>query len=124
MQTFSRLTELPAETSTLVELLRKRATRQSQFRAYTFLNNDEESNLSYAELDRKARSIAALLQQHVKPGERALLLFPPGLDFIASFFGSLYSGVIAVPVYPPNPDQLDRTLPRLLAIIRDARPLV
>ena len=58
------------------------------------------------------------------PGERALLIYPPGLDYIAAFFGCLYAGVIAVPAYPPNPAQLKRTLPRLGMIAHDARPSV
>jgi acyl-CoA synthetase (AMP-forming)/AMP-acid ligase II len=56
----------------------------------------------------------------VRPGDRALLLYPPGLEFIPAFFGCLYSGVIAVPAYPPQPSQASRTLPRLLSIVADA----
>lgn len=57
-------------------------------------------------------------------GERALLLYPTGLEFIAAFFGCLYAGVIAVPVPPPNLAQPQRTLPRLCAISNDAQPSV
>ena len=59
-------------------------------------------HLSYAGLDERARAIAALLQEHGAAGERVLLLYPPGLDYIAAFFGCLYAGVVAVPAYPPR----------------------
>jgi amino acid adenylation domain-containing protein len=53
---------------------------------------------------------------------RALLLFPPGLDFVAAFFGCLYAGVIAVPSYPPAPSRPGRGQPRLKAILEDCAP--
>ncbi|WP_375773038.1 amino acid adenylation domain-containing protein [Archangium gephyra] len=111
---------------TLVELLRTWAQREPDFRGYTFLvdGESEEAHLSYAELDRKARAIAASLQRMGAQGQRALLLYPPGLDYIAGFFGCLYAGVTAVPIYPPDPMRLGRTLPRLLAISNDAQATV
>ena len=53
---------------------------------------------------------------------RALLLYPPGLDFVAAFFGCLYAGVIAVPSYPPAPSRPGRGQPRLKAILEDCSP--
>jgi acyl-CoA synthetase (AMP-forming)/AMP-acid ligase II/acyl carrier protein len=70
-------------------------------------------------LDRQARAIAATLQSLGWAGERALLLYPPGLDYIAAFFGCLYAGVIAVPAYPPR---RNRSLERVEAIAANARP--
>ncbi|WP_158619966.1 non-ribosomal peptide synthetase [Corallococcus sicarius] len=112
--------------STLVELLRVRAQTQGDRRGFTFLLDGEtdEAHLTYAELDQKARAIAAALQARGAQGQRALLLYPPGLDYIAGFFGCLYAGVIAVPIYPPDPMRLARTLPRLLAISQDAQATV
>ena len=107
----------------LVDVLRERARHRADDRAFTFLTDGEVEgdSLTYAELDARARSIAAALASHgLIPGERALLLYPPGLEFIAAFFGCLYAGVIAVPAYPPQPSQLGRTLPRLLSILADA----
>ncbi|MEK7327454.1 MAG: fatty acyl-AMP ligase, partial [Chloroflexota bacterium] len=114
------------EPATLVELLRRRALRQPDRRVYTFLvdGEAEEVHLTYEELDRRARRIAAVLQSHKATGERALLLYPPGLDYIAGFFGCLYAGVVAVPAYPPDPARLDRTLPRLQAMIADAQAAI
>ena len=63
---------------------------------------------------RRCAAVASL------PGERALLLYPPGLEFVAAFFGCLYAGVVAVPAYPPRPRPA--RMPRLRAIARDARP--
>ncbi|HCU23862.1 MAG TPA: non-ribosomal peptide synthetase, partial [Deltaproteobacteria bacterium] len=107
----------------LVELLQRRAQSPFKKPAYTFLadGESEEISLSYAELDRQARAIAAALQGFAAKGERALLVYPPGLDYIAAFLGCLYAGVIAVPVYPPDPNRLSRTLPRLQTIAKDAQ---
>lgn len=109
--------------STLVELLRWRATNQPDGHAYTFLvdGKTEGTRLTYADLDLQARAIAAQLQQFNARGERALLLYPQGLEVMAAFLGSLYAGVIAIPVPPPDASRLKRTLPRLRAIVKDAQ---
>ncbi|MDM8555739.1 AMP-binding protein [Desulfococcaceae bacterium HSG7] len=111
--------------TTLIEFVRHRAATQGDQIAYTFLRDGEteEIGLSYQELDLRARTIAAQLQQLGQPGRNALLVYPPGLDFIAAFFGCLYAGAVAVPAYPPEPVRMDRTLPRLCAIAQDADPL-
>src|SRR4030095_2736905 len=90
--------------STFVHVLRSRALHQPERTSFTFLSDrgSEEATLSYAELDRKARLIAANLQVLKASGERALLLFPPGLDYVCAFFGCMYAGVVAVPAYPPR----------------------
>lgn len=113
-----------AESSTLVEVLRWRALHQPDQLAYTFLldRETEEVHLTYADLDLRARAVAARLKSLGAYRGRALLVYPPGLDFIAGFFGCLYAGVVAVPVYPPHPARLDRTLPRLRATANDAQP--
>ncbi|ATB30894.1 AMP-binding protein [Melittangium boletus] len=109
--------------STWVELLRGRALEQPARRVFTLLEDGETEtrHWDFAELDRRARAIAATLQRQTRAGERALLLYPFGLDFVAAFFGALYAGVVAVPVYPPDPSRLNRTLPRLRAIAQDAQ---
>lgn len=109
--------------SDLVGLLRWRAIRQPDKRAFTFLHNGEIelAHLSYRELDRQARTIAAGLQEARASGERALLLYPPGLEFISAFFGCLYAGVVAIPAPLPNQIRLKRTLPRLQALVEDAQ---
>lgn len=106
--------------STLVDLLRYRAIHQPDQIIYTFLLNGETPDryLTHKELDNHAQAIASeLLHQNAK-GERALLLYPPGLEFITAFFGCLYAGVLAVPAYPPRSNQ---NLSRLEAIVADAQ---
>jgi len=122
----SDCTEPVVEFSTLVEILRWRALQQPEQRTHIYLFDGEaESNhLTYAVLDHQARSVGAMLQSLQAAGERALLLYPPGLEFIAAFFGCLYAGVIAVPLPVPNLAQPQRSLPRFQAIIRDALPSV
>ncbi|CAG0930606.1 surfactin family lipopeptide synthetase A [Thermoflexales bacterium] len=103
----------------LVEMLRNRSISQSNQCAYTFLLNGEteEVSWSYEELDRRARAIGAQLQGAGAARQRALLLFPPGLEYIAAFFGCLYAGVVAVPVYPPR---LNRPDSRLNVVAQDS----
>jgi len=109
--------------STLVDLLRYRSLHQPDRIAYTFLLDGETSSISltYQELDEKARAIAAVLQQQGVTGERALLLYPPGLEFIAAFFGCLYAGVVAVPAYPPKRNHHSN---RLQGIVTDAQATI
>src|SRR5688500_28166 len=104
------------EPLTLIDLLRCRAANQPDHPGYTFLSDGEreEECLTYAELDRRARAVAAKLQPLVVQGERVLLLYPPGVDYIAAFFGCLYAGAIAVPAYPPRQN---RNLLRLQSVV-------
>ncbi|HEU4325455.1 MAG TPA: beta-ketoacyl synthase N-terminal-like domain-containing protein, partial [Roseiflexaceae bacterium] len=109
--------------ATIPDLLRERALAQPDRRAYVFLEDGERETerLSYGELDARARAIAALLQREGAAGERVLLCLPAGLDYVAAFFGCLYAGAVAVPVYPPDPARVSRTLPRLQRVIADAQ---
>ncbi|MGL5873703.1 MAG: fatty acyl-AMP ligase [Xenococcaceae cyanobacterium] len=111
------------QSATLIELLRDRAINQSDRHGYTFLidGKKESAPITYSELDRQARAIGALLQQYQAKGERALLLYPQGLEVLAAFCGCLYAGVIAIPVPPPESGRLKRTLPRLRSIVKDAQ---
>jgi 8-amino-7-oxononanoate synthase/acyl carrier protein len=94
------------------------AAHKADDMAFTYLADGEveEVPITYGELDRQARAIAAWLQAHGLQGQRALLLYPPGLEFIASFFGCQYAGVVAVPAYPPR---MNRSLTRIQAIAAD-----
>ncbi|MCU0692027.1 MAG: AMP-binding protein, partial [Polyangiaceae bacterium] len=115
----SELAEFPS----LVDTLRRRAFQQPDKTAFIFLEDGEsiEKSISYSQLDRRARAIAKHLHSRSPQGERAVLLYPAGIDFIAAFFGCLYAGIIAVPAYPPDPRRALRSLPRLLSIILDCR---
>ena len=102
-----------------VEVLCTRAIEQPDRDVYTFLVDGETEaiKLTCRELDEKARSIAVHLETLCGRGARALLLFPPGLDYIAAFWGCLYAGVVAVPAYPPR---MNRNLQRIQAIVADS----
>jgi len=112
--------------ATLVELLQKRAALEPDRALFSFLSDDLEISrgVTISELDLQARAIAAELQRLGMAGQRALLIYPPGLEYVAAFYGCLYAGVIAVPAYPPNPARLAQTLPRLRTIVADAQPAV
>jgi acyl-CoA synthetase (AMP-forming)/AMP-acid ligase II len=111
------------QATNIVELLRYRAQYQPDRIAYRFLENGEieVKRFTYQELHDRAQRIATCLQNLKAMGQRALLLYPPGLEFIAAFFGCLYAGVVAVPVYPPRRNQ---SIQRLQAIAADAQPRV
>ncbi|MDM3847805.1 MAG: fatty acyl-AMP ligase [Aphanizomenon gracile PMC638.10] len=114
---------LDAQFSTLVELLQYRAQNQPEKIAFTFLEHGEieAGSFTYHSLEQQVKAIAYQLQLTEENGNRALLLYPPGLEFIAAFFGCLYAGVVAVPAYPPRRNQ---NLSRLLAIVADAQATV
>lgn len=103
----------------LVSLLRSRSESSPNQLAFTYLEEGEREagTLTYGELDRQARAIAALLQREGGVNQRVLLLYPNGLEFIAAFFGCLYAGAIAVPAYGARQS---RALERLLAMARDS----
>jgi amino acid adenylation domain-containing protein len=109
-----------SQVATLVDLLHWRTLQDPDRLAYTFITDGEEEEVSwtYKELDRRARSIGAWLQALNAQGERVLLLYPPGLEYIAGFFGCLYAGAIAVPTYPPR---AHHSIDRLLAIVADSQ---
>lgn len=88
---------------TLAQMLQSRGERSAERVALTFLDErGGEGSLAYGELDRRARAVAARLAEEAAPGDRVLLLYPPGLDFVAGLFGCLYAGIIAVPAFPPR----------------------
>lgn len=90
--------------SSLVALLAKRAETQPDARAYIFLSDRgaEETVLTFRELHDAARALAARLGEVTRPGDRAMLVFPPGLEFVVAFFGCLIARVIAVPMMMPR----------------------
>ncbi len=100
-------------------LLRARTLEHGPRVAFRFLadGETEESNLTYEGLESRARAIAAALAPQASAGDRALLFYTGGVDFIAAFWGCVYAGIVAVPVFPAR---LHRQIPRLLAIASDS----
>lgn len=123
VQPLNELKDIAYNCSTLVDLLQYRSGDQPNREAFIFLQDgeNEEITLTYQELGRRSRAIAAQMRSMGMVGERALLLYPPGLDFLAAFFGCLYAGVVAVPAYPPHNQ---RNTPRIQAIIADAQAAI
>lgn len=111
------MTDINCET--LIDVLKNRAVIQADVLAFRFLRKDKEpETITYKSLDRKARAIAATLQHRgIKMGDRVILIYPPGLDLIAAYFGCLYAGAIAVPVYPPFNSKL---VEKLQSIIKNS----
>lgn len=106
----------------LVELVRARSGSTSGYTFLDELDGPVTSDLTYGQLDVRARALAAVLQERGLAGERILLLYPPGLEYVVGFFGCAMAGAVAVPVFPPDPSRLDRTMPRLAAVVADGDP--
>ena len=109
----------PPVDQSIAERLRFWATECPDDLAYAYLEDGEKADrtLTFSELDRRASSIANHLIERGLQGQRALLLYPPCLDFVEAFFGCLYAGVVAVPGYPPR---RNRSMDRIESIARDA----
>lgn len=105
---------------TLIDVLRQHAETTPERVLYTFLRDDNQrETLTFAELDDRARTLAGAFLQDAAPGDRALMTYPPGLEFIEAFLGCLYAGIVAVPAYPPKKN---RNAERVLAIAHDCEP--
>lgn len=102
-----------------VDRVRYWAQAQPDDVAFRFLldGEDDEVTWTFTDVDTRARAVAAKLVSLGMRGERALLLYPPGIDFIAAFFGCHYAGAIPVPAYPPK---RNRSMGRIQAISDDA----
>ena len=111
---------------TLVQLLQRRTAEQPERLAFRFLaaGETESDSLTNLGLDLRARAVGGEISSMSRPGDRAILLYPSGLDFVTGFFGCLYAGLVAVPAYPLDPARLPRTISRLETIIEDAEPSI
>ncbi|MEV6997094.1 fatty acyl-AMP ligase [Streptomyces sp. NPDC093982] len=110
---------------TLTDAVRAGVERHPDRAAFVYLHEDglgmRPEELSYAELDRRARVVAARLRQTSKgdPSRPVLLLYPPTLDFVTAFLGCFYAGRTAIPA--PLPDEPGERLARVSGILRDAK---
>ncbi len=110
-------------TDTLVDLLRRRAAENPRASVYTFLEDGEtrERSLTAGGLEEAAHAIGRALARLAAPGDRVVLLFEDGLDYIAGLFGCVCAGLVAVSgIHPGAP----RSVERLTGIIRDAQATI
>ncbi|MHC5820978.1 MAG: amino acid adenylation domain-containing protein, partial [Nostoc sp.] len=115
--------EISHQDQTIVDILRYRSLKTPDAKAFTFLEDGEtqESTLTYHELDQRSRAVAAQLQTFALSGDRAILFYSPGLEYVTAFFGCLYAKVVAIPVYLPGNQ---RKTSRIQAIITDAQAAI
>src|SRR3954453_14650977 len=94
MDTFRSLVAVPA----------RRAAEQPGDRAYVFVSDrgTEEATLTFRQLHDSASALAARLTLAARPGNCAILVFPPGLEFLVALFGCLMAGIVAVPMMMPR----------------------
>jgi amino acid adenylation domain-containing protein len=109
--------------ASIPHVLAHRAEQQPHDTAFTFLGGglSVERVLTYGQLAEATARVAGFLRERVRPGERVLLLFPPGADYLSAFLGCLAAGVVAVPLYPPRPGA---KLDRIDAVVRDCQAAV
>jgi acyl-CoA synthetase (AMP-forming)/AMP-acid ligase II len=115
---YPSLSSVPA--TTLIDVLAAHSRNRPHALAYTFLVDGEAVGLqlTYGALDRRARAIGATLQQLGAIGERVMLLYPSGLEYIAAYMGCLYAGSVAVPMALPH---RKRSGERLQTVVADAQ---
>lgn len=111
-----------SDCSTIVEVLLNRGERQPDKTAYIFVSSRgrDEASVSYAGLGGDVRALAQWVLQTCRPGDRALIVFQPGLEYIKAFYACLCAGVVPVPAYPPSRAGGTRAFTQLLKIARDA----
>ncbi len=107
-------------TETIVEIAARRACEEGGRLAYAFIADGEvEGQLTFAELDASARTIARGILAAARPGDRALLVYEAGLDFVCALLGCMYAGVIAVPLPAPEASRVRNSMMRLEAVLKD-----
>lgn len=115
---------MSSSSETLHSLLTRRARTTPEAPAYTFLEDGEHpTTWSWGELLERARAIEEeLVSRGIQPGDRVLLAFDEGLEFLAALFGCLRHGAVAVPVHPPDSERPERTVERIHAVVADCTP--
>ncbi|WP_405672271.1 fatty acyl-AMP ligase [Streptomyces sp. NBC_01530] len=111
---------------TLVDMCASRAAEDPDRVYFTYLPDGRTvgASLTAEAVDRDARALAVLLLRHADPGDRVLLAYPPGLEFIVGFFGCLYAGLIAVPVPPVEIGRTGPKTDKVDAVCGSAEPRV
>ena len=100
----------------LLDRLSQNAKTYASKKAVTFLapgknGGKVEREMTYEQFEAETTALAGrLLEKGLKQGDRALLVYPPSLEFMLAFLGCLKAGVVAVPCFPPNPARKDTLL--------------
>ncbi|CAB9524433.1 D-alanine--D-alanyl carrier protein ligase (Partial), partial [Seminavis robusta] len=109
--------------STILEALNHHAMEIPDMVVFTWvdINCEEQNKMTFKELEDKSNAVAArLLKLGCKKGDRVMVAYPFGLEFLAGMFGAMKIGVIPCSVYPPNPNQLKTDMPKFHRFAEDA----
>lgn len=108
---------------TFIELLQKQTKQQKNKIAFRFFTQEETPaiQLTYGQLFEKVTCLANYLQKLAQPGDRILLILPPGIDYVVSLLACFAAGIVAVPIYPPDNRHLDLSLQIFKTIAADAQ---
>ena len=109
--------------STILEALAHHAKETPDKVLFTWVNIDceEENKMTFRQLDEQSNAVAhRLLKLGCKKGDRAMVAFPFGLEFLAGMFGAMKIGVVPCSIYPPNPNQLKTDIPKFRGFAEDA----
>uniref|UniRef100_A0A669DVU8 Disco-interacting protein 2 homolog C n=1 Tax=Oreochromis niloticus TaxID=8128 RepID=A0A669DVU8_ORENI len=105
----------------LSEVLQWRAQTTPDHILYTLLSSRGavSSSLTCLQLHKRAERVAALLMERggLQEGDHVALVYPPGIDLIAAFYGCLYAGCVPITVRPPHPQNISTTLPTVKMIV-------
>ncbi len=116
--------KIPEVMASVPEVVAMWAETRPDVPAFVFLEDGEREvrRLTFSQLHRACNGLASLLRQRIGAGERALLLYPQGLEFAVSFLACLYGGIVAVPVSAPDARAMRRSMARLAHVVADAAP--
>ncbi|XP_060681096.1 disco-interacting protein 2 homolog C isoform X3 [Hemiscyllium ocellatum] len=109
----------------LAEVLQWRAQTTPDHVLFTLLNSRGTiaNSLTCLQLHKRAEKIAVMLMErgHLQDGDHVALVYPPGIDLIAAFYGCLYAGCVPITVRPPHPQNIATTLPTVKMIVEVSR---
>uniref|UniRef100_A0A673CYL7 Uncharacterized protein n=1 Tax=Sphaeramia orbicularis TaxID=375764 RepID=A0A673CYL7_9TELE len=105
----------------LSEVLQWRAQTTPDHVLYTLLSSRGavSNSLTCLQLHKRAERVSALLMERggLQEGDHVALVYPPGIDLIAAFYGCLYAGCVPITVRPPHPQNISTTLPTVKMIV-------
>ena len=105
--------------ATYIEVIQKRTLTIPDHVVFRFLSDgvNENESLTYRQIETRSKALGASMQKYGSKGDKVLLLFQPGLSYVASMYACFYSGFVAIPVYPPR---RNKGIDRIYTIIEDS----